>query len=192
MPNADAEKWNAIYHAGGHDRAEPVHVLQHYSHLLPVAGYALDLACGTGANAIFLAQHGLRTAAWDISTQAILRLQEKAAGEKCALETRVCDVTAHPPPAETFDVIVVSYFLERTLLPAIINALKKNGLLYYQTFIRERVSDKGPHNEDYRLERNELLRLCQGLHIVLYHEEGRIGDIHTGFRDEAMLIGQRR
>ena len=192
MSHTDSEKWNAIYHAGGHDREEPARVLKNYAHLLPDGGNALDLACGTGANAIFLAQHGLKTSAWDISAQAILRLQARAAGKKLAIETRVCDVIAQPPPANSFDVIVTSYFLDRTLFPALINALKKNGLLYYQTYIRERSTEAGPRNEDFRLDRNELLHLCRDLHIVLYHEEGRIGDIKSGFRDEAMLIGQRR
>lgn len=191
MSIRDAEKWNAIYQAGGHDRQQPARVLQDHAHLLPAQGQALDLACGTGANALFLAQHGLQTAAWDISEQAIERLESRAADRDLRITTRVCDVTHTPPLPETFDVIVVSYFLERDLMPDIIHALRKNGLLYYQTFIRERISDTGPSNPAYRLAPNELLRLCRDLHLVFYHEEGKTGNTGEGFRDEAMLIGQR-
>jgi Methylase involved in ubiquinone/menaquinone biosynthesis len=192
VPGPDAEKWNAIYQAGGHDRPEPARVLVEYVHLLPVNGRALDVACGTGANALFLALKGLDTSAWDISTEAIKRLEEKAGRQNLKLDTRICDVTESPPPEKSFDVIMVSYFLERTLIPSLVRALRDNGLLFYQTYSKERVSDKGPHNDNYRLGSNELLQLCRDLHILLYREEGVAGDIRHGFRDEVMLIGQRR
>jgi SAM-dependent methyltransferase len=192
MPITDAEKWNTIYAAGGHQRNEPARVLREFAYLLPDSGTALELACGRGANALFLAGKGLDVHAWDISGEAIAGLSTRAGELHLKLHTRICDVTSDPPVADSFDVIVVSYFLERKLIPSIINALRRNGLLFYQTFIRARIDDTGPHNEEYRLAENELLHLCQGLNIVLYHEEGMIGNTRQGFRNEAMLIGQRR
>ena len=191
MSTSDAEKWNARYREGSHLRAEPVRVLKEYSHLLPASGTALDLACGTGANALFLAQHGLETWAWDISREAIEQLQRSAARLDFKLHTEVRDVVRQPPDADAFDVVVVSHFLDRDLMPPVLRALRQNGLLYYQTFTKERVDDSGPGNEAYRLGKNELLELCRGLHIVMYREEGRLGDIRRGFRNEAMLIAQR-
>ena len=192
MSHSDAEKWDAKYRAGYHDRTKPADVLSEYGHLLPVQGRALDLACGTGANALFLARRGLKTTAWDISAEAMAVLRTQAAANNLVLETRTCDVTDTVIPAQSFDVISVSYFLERTLFPAIINALKMNGLLFYQTWLRERCTEKGPRNEDFRLGANELLQLCGGLHIIIYREEGLTGDPGQGLRDEVMLIGQRR
>lgn len=192
MANTDAEKWNAIYAAGKHAREEPVKVLKEFAHLLPDTGTALDLACGRGANTLFLAKRGLNVHAWDISEEAITSLNTKANELKLTLETRICDVTAEPLQSNCFDVIVVSYFLDRNLMPSIINALRKNGLLFYQTFIRERIDDSGPRNNVYRLGENELLHLCRNLHIVFYREEGEIGNTQRGHRNEAMLIGQRR
>lgn len=191
MSHPDADKWNAVYLAGKHGRNEPVRILKNYAHLLPKIGTALDLACGTGANAIFLAQHGLQTSAWDVSEQAIIRLHESAIQLGLKIDTEIRDVIVKPPEANRFDVIVVSYFLERTLIPYIIDALRMNGLLFYQTFTRERVDDTGPTNDGYRLAENELLKLCGNLHIVIYREEGMIGDTAYGFRNEAMLVGQR-
>lgn len=192
MSHTDAEKWNAIYAADGHDRQIPARVLSEFAHLLPESGTALDLACGRGANALFLATTGLNVHGWDISGEAITSLNTKAGQLKLKIETRICDVTTEYLPPDIFDVIVVSYFLERKLFPVIINALKKNGLLFYQTFIRERIDESGPRNNEYRLGENELLHLCRDLHIVFYREEGKTGNTQQGFRNEAMLIGQRR
>jgi tellurite methyltransferase len=192
MVHPDAEKWDAIYRSGGHHRQEPVKVLKNYSHLLPSSGTALEPACGRGANALYLAQRGLDTSAWDISEEAIRNLDDRARQLGLQVNTRVCDVVTNSPPANSFDVIVISYFLDRPIIPHLIRALKLNGLLFYQTFIRERIDDTGPGNDDYRFAENELLLLCRDLHIVLYHEEGMIGNTRHGFRNEAMLIGQRR
>ncbi len=192
MSPKDAEKWNAIYRAGKHDQAEAAKVLREHNHLLPQTGKALDLACGRGANALFLAHHGLETSAWDVSDQAIALLEQSARELRLRLDTEVRDVIERPPKQDSFDVIVVSHFLERAIFPALCLALRTGGLLYYQTFIREQVSATGPSNPAYRLTENELLSLCMPLHIVYYREEGRIGNTAKGFRDQAMLIGQRR
>ena len=192
MSHPDADKWNAVYLAGKHDRNQPARVLKDYAHLLPEVGKALDLACGTGANAIFLAQHGLQTSAWDISEQAIKRLNETANLLHLNIYTDVRDVIAKPPEADMFDVIVVSYFLDRGLMPLLIKALRNGGLLFYQTFIKEKVDDSGPHNPDYRLDANELLRLFAGSHIIYYREEGSVGRTGMGLRNEAVLVAQKR
>lgn len=192
MSSTDAEKWNSIYAAGGHSHDEPATVIREFAYLLPDSGTALDLACGRGANALFLAGKGFDVHAWDISDAAITSLNVKANKFHLTLNTRICDVITNPPCADSFDIIVVSYFLERKLLPSIINALRRNGLLFYQTFIREKIDDSGPRNNDYRLAENELLRLCRDLHIIIYREEGKVGNTEQGLRNEAMLIGQRR
>ena len=190
MAHPDAEKWDAIYRSGGHQRQQPARVLKNYAHLLPAAGKALEPACGNGANAVYLAQQGLETSAWDISREAIHGLDDRAGQMGLQINTRICDVVSNPPPENSFDVIVVTYFLERQLIPHLIRALKPRGLLFYQTFIRERVDNTGPGNEKYCLAANELLQLCRDLHILLYHEEGLLGNTRQGFRNEAMLIGQ--
>lgn len=194
MAGTDAEKWDAIYRTGkhGNGQAQPAKVLVENQHLLPDQGKALDLATGRGANAILLAQHGLDTYAWDISETVIEQLSETARSLQLDIKTEARDVIATLPEAESFDVIVVSRFLDRQLMQHIINALNKDGLLFYQTFTKERIGDSGPSNDDYRLAKNELLQLCQGLHIVSYKEEGLLGNLDSGFRNEAMLIGQRR
>jgi hypothetical protein len=104
----------------------------------------------------------------------------------------VRDVEANPPGRESFDVIVVSYFLARDLIPALVQALRPGGLVFYQTFTRQRVSDRGPQQAQFRLAEQELLRLFAGLQVLFYREEGCVGDLEQGLRDEAMFIGRRK
>lgn len=187
----EAAKWDARYRGTDPAAAAPAQVLTDFVHLLPQAGTALELACGLGANALFLARRGLHTTAWDLSPVAIARLTETARQAHLPLEAQVRDVLAAPPLPEQFDVIVVTRFLERSLCPAIAAALRPGGLLFYQTFVREAVTAGAPHNPAFRLARNELLHLFPSLTLVAYREEARLGDLARGLRDEAALVAQR-
>ncbi len=182
--------WEACWARADGDAA-PSRVLAENRHLLPAQGQALDLACGLGGNALLLAAHGLETHAWDWSEHAVARVQERARAGRLCVQGRVRDVVAAPPEAASFDVIVVAHFLERALMPRLQQALRPGGLLFVQTFVREAVSDRGPRRAEYRLEPNELLGLLPGLRLVVYREEGRIGDLSQGFRDEVLYVGQR-
>lgn len=169
----------------------PANVLRENAHLLPSGGVALDVACGLGGNALFLARMGFEVHAYDISSEAVQRLENSARWLRMDVQAEVRDIVANPPPATTFDVIVVSRFLARELVASLIAALKPGGLLFYQTFTREKRTPQGPSNPDYLLEPNELLRLFGDLRILAYRDEGRIGDAARGFRDQSMLIGQK-
>ena len=77
----------------------------------------------------------------------------------------------------------------KEVIPALMQALKPGGLIFYQTFTRERVSERGPQRPAFRLAGQELLQLFRGLELVFYREEGLVGDVQRGFRDEVMYIG---
>ena len=185
-----SEKWNQRYDSAPDDFPEATLVLQDFSHLLP-QGDALDLACGLGGNALFLASTKLSVQAWDISSVAIDKLNRHATSKHLFIQTEVRDVVALPPQEETFDVIIVSYFLHRALAKSLCAALRPNGLLFYQTFTRNKVSETGPKNPDFLLSKNELLELFGNLQLLAYREEGKTGDIKKGLRNEALLIGQK-
>jgi len=190
------KKWNEIYAAEHQTDSEletkAANVLQDYAYLLPSSGLALDLACGLASNAMFLAQCGLNTHAWDISTIAIERVQARCQRKNIFITTEVRDVEQHPPVLNSFDVICVSYYLERALTQDIITALRPKGLLFYQTFTNEKVSDVGPSNPQYRLQQNELLALFSSLHVLAYKEHGTVGDVKKGLRNVASLVAQKR
>ena len=178
-------------HGSAADLGQVALVLERNLHLLPAGGEALDLACGRGASSLRLAEAGMQVAAWDLSPVAIDRLQRAAAARAVRLQAQVRDVIERPPPAAGFDLILVSYFLERSLTSSIIAALRPGGLLFYQTFIRDAVSDTGPSNPAYRLGDNELLELFRPLKVRYYREDGRLGDLNQGSRDIAMLVAQK-
>ena len=62
--DAKINKWNCIYSHSNQTRYPAVQVLTENDFLLPITGTALDLACGLGGNAIFLAELGLAVTAW--------------------------------------------------------------------------------------------------------------------------------
>ena len=186
------DKWDRKHTESRPAPPMPARVLTEHAHLLPKSGVALDLACGQGGNALFLARRGLAAHAWDISGVAIDELQRLAQVENLEIQTSIRDVSEHPPDPGSFDVICVSFYLERTITRQIIAALKPQGLLFYQTFIHEKVTDEGPDNSSYRLGPNELLELFAPLHVLAYREEGRTGDLQQGLRDTAWLVAQRR
>lgn len=183
--------WDSRYRNRAAGEGTPAAVLTDNEHLLPAGGMALDLACGLGANAVWLAERGMKTFAWDSSSVAVAKLRHWSRENLLPITAEERDVLAWPPEPERFDVIVVSRFLERELAPALAAALRPGGLLFYQTFTRSRVSDRGPGSDRFRLAENELLALFGSLRILVYREEGRVGDLTRGFRDEAQLVAYR-
>ncbi|WP_415879387.1 class I SAM-dependent methyltransferase [Methylomonas sp. TEB] len=183
-------KWDAIYRDSAASPA-PAEVLAQHRYLLPKQGKALELACGIGGNAILLAESGLAVDAWDISSVGLGILQQQAAEKGLSITTQQCHISAETLTNQTFDVIVISRFLDRTLCNAIMAALKPGGLLFYQTFTRNKLDQQGPSNPEYLLANNELLRLFSPLSIVFYQEYAKLGDVRFGNRNEACFIGQK-
>jgi tellurite methyltransferase len=190
--DAMISKWNPIYSQSGQEHYPPIEVLAENDFLLPATGTALDLACGLGANAIFLAERGLVVTAWDISVVAVEKLTAYAVQQGLNINACQEKITAESFTKCSFDVIVVSRFLDRTLSDAIIGALKPGGLLFYQTFTREKTSPRRPNNPDYLLGCSELLILFSPLRVVFYRENALIGAQLLGLRNEAQFIGQKR
>ena len=183
-------KWNSIYKNS--DFSLPAEILYKNRILLPEKGCALDLACGLGSNALFMAAQRLETHAWDISSFALKKLQQKASLKDLNVSVKQVFIEPGIFPKQKFDVIVVSRFLDRSLSNAIMESLKTHGLLFYQTYVREKLGTSGPKNADFLLARNELLTLFNPLYLVSYKENSLIGDLKCGERNEAFFIGQKR
>lgn len=192
MDEAARARWESRYAGLSGSLPAPAKVLLNNACLLDGHGQALDLACGLGGNALMLSSMGYSTSAWDIASNAIEQLQKMAKTQSIALQAMQRDVIANPPLPRSFDVIVVSRFLDRSLCPALMAALRPQGLLFYQTFVRDNVPEtySGPANKDYLLAENELLHLFSGLRIRYYQDCGTVGDRLKGSRNESMLVAQ--
>ena len=81
-------------------------------------GRALDLACGTGRNALWLAQQGWSVTAVDGSAAAIETLRANAARLSVAVDTRIADLENGEYGIEParWDLIAICYYLQRDLL----------------------------------------------------------------------------
>lgn len=187
--NADArEKWNRIYSRAAAAPASACLALRDYAFLLPASGRALDVACGRGGNALQLARRGLQTEALDISPVALQALEAEARRMGLAIELTEAD-TLHFASRNQYDVVVVANYLDREFCTRIPQLLAPGGILFYQTFVQDKVdSDCGPSNADYLLQKGELLRLFASLRVLHYCDLGSVGDGAQGFRNQAMLI----
>jgi len=130
-------------------------------------------------------------AAWDFSPVAIDRLRAAAHRDGVRVEARVRDVVAAPPEPDGYDLILVSHFLERTLAPALVAALRPGGRLFYQTFVREVNLGRGPGSDEWRLAPNELLQLFSGLRLHYYREDAPFGGEADELADLALMVASK-
>jgi SAM-dependent methyltransferase len=148
-------------------------------HLLPAVGDSLDLACGSGRHALWLAEQGFRTLAVDRNAGAIKALSEEASRRRLSIRTEVIDLESGQSylDPDSFDVIVVVHYLHRPLFPSIVSALRRGGVLVYETFTGAQAVRGKPTNPAFLLEPGELLKLVQPLEILASREgdfEGRM------------------
>ena len=151
---------------------EPAGWVRDHADLLPVSGPALDLACGRGRHALWLAERGLEVLAVDRNPEAIDEIRKAAVHRRLLIDAEVRDLEAGHSTLglDAFDVIVVVHYLHRPLFPALIGALRNGGLLLYETFTRAQALRGRPTNPAFLLEPGELRRLVEPLAIVDYRE----------------------
>ncbi len=182
------ERWNRRYQTEGSQNSGPSQFLCSLDHLLPTTGSALDVAGGSGTNAIWLAQRGLDVTLVDISDAALARAQvaAKAKSVKLALERR--DLEASDAPTGPWHVIIVFNFLWRPLLPALCERLVPGGLLVVGHPTGTNLERHRRPSARFLLEDGELPTLIpDGLERVVSEE----GWQQSG-RHEARLVVRRR
>lgn len=130
MGDADRTRWDAAY-AARSSAVEPAlpAVFGEHAELVPRIGTALDIACGSGAAAVWLAQRGLRVHAVDISAVAITQARELAERHGVPVRFDTTDLDAGLPPGEPVDILLCHRFRDPHLYPQMIARLKPRGLL---------------------------------------------------------------
>jgi len=157
--------------------SSPSSFLMTHSPKIP-PGKVLDLACGSGRHAIYLAKQHYEVVGIDRNSDALATLSEAARRQRLSnLTIRKLDLEgdADNPPFlgdNQFAGLIVFFYLYRPLFPSIIKAIKTGGVLIYETFLIDNHRQfHHPRREEFCLHHNELLHLTKGLR-VLHYEEG--------------------
>ena len=154
---------------------EPAPFLAENIHLLP-EGRVLDIAMGSGRNAIYLAGMGFEVDGIDISPEAVSDALKSAKKAGVAIRARVADLEGeYRIEKGVYDVIVCFNYLQRSLIPQIKDGLLKGGMVVYETFIVDQAKFGKPKNPDYLLKHNELLGIFRNFRCLRYRE-GIIGE----------------
>ncbi|HEY3515982.1 MAG TPA: methyltransferase domain-containing protein [Gammaproteobacteria bacterium] len=168
MSAAERDKWDARYRDGAYEgRLHPTALLADWLPRLP-RGRALDVACGAGRNALYLAANGFSVTALDISSVALDRGRRAALDRGLAIEWLCADLDEDPErvlPAGDFDLIVWARYVHRTLMPHLVARLDLGGSLVCEQHLATDARVAGPTSAGFRLAPGELRASAQGLRI---------------------------
>ena len=148
-----------------HGTEAPSSWVQRWTHLIPPHATALDLACGAGRHMRWLKAQGLQVTGVDRSPEAIAA---------CAgLGELICADIENGPwplPGRQFGAVVVTNYLWRPLLPAVLASLAPGGVLIYETFAQGHETVGRPSRADFLLRPGELLQAFGALRTVAYED----------------------
>ena len=155
-----------------HDQLAPSEWVCRFARLIAAGGAVLDLACGHGRHARYLAGLGYRVEALDRDSAALATLDGVA-----GISTRCADLEGSPWPydAGRFDGIVVTNYLHRPLMAALLDALRPGGVFIYETFAVGNEKLGRPSNPEFLLRPGELLQWVEGRLSALAFEQGLVG-----------------
>ncbi len=165
------DKWNLRWQEKASEHLSPDPWLLRATPFL-TQGSILDIACGRGRNALYLAERGFAVTGIDISDQGLKLLGQEVANRNLAVELLQWDLESLVSlPQGPFDVICEFFYFQRSLLPVIKDTLKAGGIAVLRTFSNAGDFPGGPDNPDIVLNPGELLDIFAGWEVLL-HEEG--------------------
>lgn len=140
-------------------------------HPLRAGSTAIDVACGTGRNAVWLVLQGFEVLALDILPDALERAEDRARQLDVMIRTRRLDVE-FPGALDDLhsDLVVVVRFLDRALFGPLQRVVNPGGLLVYETFTTDQAELGHPRNPKYLLQPGELAAAFPDLETLVYRE----------------------
>ena len=170
----------------------PADFLVEHRHLLPPQRKALDVAMGSGRNAIYLASLGYEVTGIDVSGVAVERCRAEAGRRGLRVEAVQADLESYQLPREAYDVVIDFYYLQRDLAPALAAALRPGGVLVFESFTTEqRRFGWGPVQDDFLLRPGELRSLFAGLKELAYREGVVASQSGRGPKAVASLVARK-
>lgn len=192
LSNPRIGEWDARYRTGEQVFRDPAPLVVQFTRDL-APGAALDLACGPGRNALYLAEHGWRVTAVDGSRVAIDLLLARARERKLTLDAQVADLESgewRVPgvgfEGAAFNLVLSCYFLDRRLIPLMQKALRPGGLL---VLIAHMADPDQPQGTPTRAFPGELRKCFEGWNILHYREGAPEESCHR--RAVAELVAQK-
>ena len=186
--------WDERYRkeeAGGQERG-PASFLVEQQRVLPPSGRALDVAMGTGRNALYLASLGYEVTGIDVSGVAVARCREEAVRLGLRIEAIQANLQLYEIAIDVYDIVTNFYYLQRDLAPHLTAALRPGGVLVFETFTTEqRQFGWGPQQEEFLLQPGELRSLFPGLEVLTYREGLVERESERGTKAVAGLVARK-
>jgi tellurite methyltransferase len=176
LSESHRERWDRRWAGGAHADPEPPAWLDPLRPELPAAGRALDVACGAGRAALWLARAGFEVTAVDVSPVALERCRAAAERAGLSVTTRALDLEREPPPEGPFAAIACFAYLQRDLFPRLVERLSPGGCLVCEIATVRNLERHRRPPARFLLEEGELRTLVAPLEPVYYREgwfEGR-------------------
>lgn len=174
--DSDQVRWDKFYkkHSDYVFGKEPASFLAKNLSLIqslnPNARLVLDIAMGEGRNAIFMAKHKYKVEGVDISKVAIAKAKKLAIENEVQIVPIIADLSKYEIPKEKYDIILVFYFLERSLIPKIKQGLKPGGVVVFENYTIDYLKYDKAFNPQYLLKLGELPNLFKDFKIIKYQE----------------------
>src|SRR5262245_59388741 len=159
--------WDERYRRGERANDEPHPLVVEIASKLE-SGCALDLACGVGRHAIWLAERGWQVTAVDNSRVAIEILRQRAGEKGLAIDSRVADLERHEFIIEpgSYDLIVVCNYLQHDLFPAIRSGARIGGVVIAVIAMVDDDPNVKPMNPAFLLNSGELRAEFEGWELL--------------------------
>lgn len=161
---------------------------------LPVGLSLLDVACGSGAAAIYAASRGFKVTVVDQDRAALDQLKNRGLTVVCAdIEQADIDQTIGSPLASQFDCVIVNKYLWRPRWFQLMRWLKPDGIFIYETFANGHEQYGRPRRDDFLLRDGELITRCHqsGLQVIAF-EDGVCVDQSPARMQRICAIGPSR
>lgn len=166
---SDAERWDERYRSGEAPE-EPNSFLWEHHHLLTEHSEVLDIACGAGRNAIYLARLGHTVTGVDYSVEGLRIAEQRAQAAGVDLALVPADLDTWMPPQASFDLITCFYYLNRSIWQRLSDALRPNGLIMIETFTTAQLAFNPKINPAFLLQPGELAATFAGWQILISRE----------------------
>lgn len=152
----------------GHGPSEPSSWVRRFADRIPAGGPVLDLAAGNGRHTRLFLGLGHPVTAVDRDVASLADLRANAAVTVLAAELE--DGRPWALGDRCFAGVIVTNYLHRPLLPAIVAAVAPGGCLIYETFAAGNERFGKPSKPDFLLRPGELLEAVRGQLTVLAYE----------------------